>query len=254
MISSFEDWKIQGLFGAPSVLFDSVDSTHLEMKRRYQDLIDGTVIVANSQIAGRGRHFRQWVSPAEKNLYFNILLPLHGIPLKNAPQLMQVAALSIAEFLNDSGISGIFVKWPNDIWHRKEKLGGVIAEILPSPVERKLSLGIGLNVNVSVSDLSGIDKPATSLSILSGKILDREKLLIDILKKLEQAFKEFRNSGILPWLEKWRKMACFVGSSASIVEGKTSITGKILGIENDGSLLFETESGVRRIYSGDLEI
>ena len=130
MISSFEDWKIQGLFGAPSVLFDSVDSTHLEMKRRYQDLIDGTVIVANSQIAGRGRHFRQWVSPAEKNLYFNILLPLHEIPLKNAPQLMQVAALSIAEFLNDSGISGIFVKWPNDIWHRKEKLGGVIAALL----------------------------------------------------------------------------------------------------------------------------
>ena len=74
------------------------------------------------------------------------------------------------------------------------------------------------------------------------------------MKKLEQAFKEFRNSGILPWLEKWRKMSCFVGSSASIVEGKTSITGKILGIENDGSLLFETESGVRRIYSGDLEI
>ena len=61
------------------------------------EILPGTLIVADTQTAGRGRHERTWDSPAGLNLYFNILIPLDGIPLASAPQITQVAALIFAE-------------------------------------------------------------------------------------------------------------------------------------------------------------
>lgn len=250
----FESWDLKGFYKAPALLFSSIDSTHLEMKRSCLNLQDGTVIVANEQWAGKGRHFRKWESPSGKNLYFNILYPLNDIPLPKAPQLMQVSALSVAETLTEIGFSDIFVKWPNDIFFRKEKLGGIIAEILPFPNGNKISIGIGLNVNTNPSDLASIEKKATSLSIIQGRLLDRLELLKKILSALEKAYEFYGQFGVKPWLEKWKKMECFVGCEAKIVEGDKVLLGVILGIEEDGSLLIETEFGVKCIYSGDLVI
>ena len=83
---------------------------------------------------------------------------------------MQVTAIAIAELLKDFGVMGVNVKWPNDIWVNREKLGGIIAEVLSVNSSYKLSVGVGLNVNVSREELMLIDRPTTSLSILSGKI------------------------------------------------------------------------------------
>ena len=102
----------------------------------------GTLFVADSQSAGRGRHERTWSSPAGKNLYFNILIPLDGIPLKNSPQITQVAALTFAEVfrqlqddanaqgLGNRDIGKVTVKWPNDILCGVSKFCGILAELV----------------------------------------------------------------------------------------------------------------------------
>ena len=131
----------------------------------------GTLIVADSQSAGRGRHERTWNSPAGKNLYFNILIPLDGILLKDAPQITQVAAITFAETfrnLQESGestglgnkeIGKVTVKWPNDILCGASKFCGILAELVytkpntsgiaPAPA---ISMGVGINVNSDASD------------------------------------------------------------------------------------------------------
>ena len=96
---NLNDWHLSGFGNAPATLFQSLESTHSLMKARAAagKILPGTLIVADTQTAGRGRHERTWASPAGLNLYFNILIPLDGIPLASAPQITQVAALTFAE-------------------------------------------------------------------------------------------------------------------------------------------------------------
>ena len=104
------------------------------------EIVPGTLMVADTQTAGRGRHERTWDSPAGLNLYFNILIPLDGIPLASAPQITQVAALTFAEIfkglqddanaqgLGNQDIGKVTVKWPNDILCGKHKFCASSAE------------------------------------------------------------------------------------------------------------------------------
>ena len=138
---TFNDWKLGGFGSAPAFLFDSIESTHSLMKARAAagEIEPGTLFVADTQTAGRGRHERTWVSPAGQNLYFNILIPLDGIPLASAPQVTQVAALTFAEVfkslqddanaqgLGNQRVGKITVKWPNDILCGKSKFCGILA-------------------------------------------------------------------------------------------------------------------------------
>ena len=94
---NFTDWQLTGFGDAPALLFETIGSTHKLMKSMAAsgEIAPGTLFVADSQSDGHGRHERTWDSPAGKNIYFNILIPLDGIPTKNIAQITQVAALTL---------------------------------------------------------------------------------------------------------------------------------------------------------------
>ncbi len=76
-----------------------------------------------------------------------------------------------------------------------------------------------------------------------------------IIDKLRQSVELARIKGLLPWIDEWRKMDRFIGNPGRIVEGSETIEGTILDINDDGSLLFCTESGqIVTRHTGDLEI
>ena len=99
---SFANWQLTGFNSAPAFLFETIESTHKLMKSMAcaGEIAPGTLFVADSQSNGHGRHERTWDSPAGKNLYFNILIPLEGIPANRFAQITQVAALTFAEVFN----------------------------------------------------------------------------------------------------------------------------------------------------------
>ena len=286
---NFSDWRLSGFTGAPAFLFDSLESTHSLMKARASagEIVPGTLLVADTQTAGRGRHERTWDSPAGQNLYFNILIPLDGIPLASAPQVTQVAALTFAEVFrslqDDSHAAGrgnqdigkVTVKWPNDILYGKSKFCGILAELVyikptapgdaPKPA---ISMGVGINVNSSASDYAHLGRSVTTLKEICGQSVNREKLLQMLVANLERAIGQFRAFGIRPWVEAWRKMDQFIGARGTIVvnnrctddnrDGGTGVqkkTGRIIDMRDDGSLLFECDDGsTETVYSADLEI
>lgn len=252
---AFEAWNLHALYGAPVFLLKKSPSTHAEMRSLLGKIPPGTLIVADEQTEGRGRHERKWKSPAGKNLYFNLLLPIKTVKIAEASQVMQIAALAMADLFRAMGAGKVNVKWPNDLMSEGQKLCGVISEILPANGAFVMSLGIGLNVNVSAEDLAGVGRPATSLSILLGRELDRERLMQKIVDALGRALELFEERGMEPWLEAWRRMDQFIGARARIVEGDTFVNGMVLGVNDDGSLAFQRDDGeVLEIHSGDLEI
>ena len=187
---NFTDWKLTGFSSAPTFLFETIESTHKLMKSMASagEIAPGTLFVADSQSKGHGRHERTWDSPAGKNLYFNILIPLEGIPANRFAQITQVAALTFAEVFNglqDAAIlesadekcaapkngaistnnanapsQKITVKWPNDILYGKSKFCGILAEVvyakIPTSTEMAnesagMTIAPALNMGVGIN-------------------------------------------------------------------------------------------------------
>lgn len=268
----FQDFQLQGFGSAKAFLFDTIESTHSLMKEKARsgEISAGTLFVADTQSKGRGRHERTWESPAGKNLYFNILIPLDGIPANRYAQITQIAALTFAEIFISMQEDGelnkrsqgpaITVKWPNDILYGKSKFCGILSEIVFTPNGPALSMGVGLNVNSEPIEYASLGCDVTTLKAILGREVDREKLLQALIAGLERATLQFKAFGILPWVDAWRKMDKFLGARGTIIEKDSSgkaiqIQGKILDMQNDGSLLFECDNGeIKTVYSADLEI
>ena len=293
---NFTDWQLTGFGDAPAFLFETVGSTHKLMKSMAAagEIAPGTLFVADSQSDGHGRHERTWDSPAGKNLYFNILIPLDGIPASNFAQITQVAALTFAETFNNvrecakdsqacpanrdcaesenANSPKITVKWPNDILYGKSKFCGILAEVVYTRTQEALrpalSMGVGINVNSDPAEYAHLNRAVTTLKEIFGHTINREKLLQALIGNLERAIGQFRAFGISPWISAWRKMDQFIGTRGTIVvnnhctdqnrdsgEGAIKKTGRIIDMNNDGSLLFECDDGtVETVISADLEI
>ena len=290
---SFTDWQLSGFGNAPAFLFRTIESTHSLMKQRASagEIAPGTLFVADTQTKGRGRHERTWDSPAGKNIYFNILIPLDGIPLNSAPQITQVAALTFAEVFRDlqenanaqgfgnRDIGKVTVKWPNDILCGKSKFCGILAEIVFMQAQRSgqtqeaarpaLSMGVGINVNSEPKDYAHLNRAVTSLKDICGQNINREKLLQMLIGNFERAIGQFKAFGIRPWVEAWKRMDQFIGARGTIIvnnhctdqnrdgnsAGAIKKTGRIIDMNGDGSLLFECDDGsIETVISADLEI
>ena len=281
----FTDWQLTGFGNAPALLFETLESTHSLMKAKATagEIPPGTLIVADRQTAGRGRHERTWDSPAGLNLYFNILIPLDGIPLSSAPQITQVAALTFAEVfknlqdesnasnLGNRAIGKVTVKWPNDILCGKHKFCGILAEVVyaktaDGSLKPTVSMGVGINVNSAPEVYAPLGRAVTTLKDICGQKINREKLLQILIANLERAIGQFRAFGIQPWVSAWKRMDQFIGTRGTIIvnnhctdqtrgEGDIKKTGSILDMQDDGSLLFKCDDGtVETVYSADLEI
>ena len=281
----FTDWQLTGFGNAPALLFETLESTHSLMKAKATagEIPPGTLIVADRQTAGRGRHERTWDSPAGLNLYFNILIPLDGIPLSSAPQITQVAALTFAEVfknlqdesnasnLGNRAIGKVTVKWPNDILCGKHKFCGILAEVVyaktaDGSLKPTVSMGVGINVNSAPEVYAPLGRAVTTLKDICGQKINREKLLQILIANLERAIGQFRAFGIQPWVSAWKRMDQFIGTRGTIIvnnhctdqtrgEGDIKKTGSILDMQDDGSLLFKCDDGtVETVYSADLEL
>jgi BirA family biotin operon repressor/biotin-[acetyl-CoA-carboxylase] ligase len=244
---NFTDWKLTGFDNAPAYLFETIGSTHKLMKSMAAagEIAPGTLFVADAQSDGHGRHERTWDSPAGKNLYFNILIPLDGIPANHFAQITQIAALTFAETFNNfqeaaslaqskehknsvdtaesksTSDSKITVKWPNDILYGKSKFCGILAEIVYTRTQEALhpalSMGVGINVNSEPEEYAHLGRAVTTLKTIVGKRINREKLLQALIGNLERAIGQFRAFGIRPWVEAWKRMDQFIGARGTII-------------------------------------
>lgn len=227
------------------IRLDECESTHKFMRENIADLQDWAVVTAQFQAGGHGRHGRAWVAPKGKNLCFNVLLPTQNLNPECYAPTTQIAAITLAKMLRKKGINAD-VKWPNDILVNKHKICGIISELICE----KISLGIGLNVNTEKSDFAELDRLATSMLIETGKTFDKEEILQEFLREFKANFETLCEEGLQPFIDEWRKMGCFVGYSAQV----DGLKGVIETVQDDGSLLFRTENGLKTVYSGDLDI
>ena len=242
-MSSFDETRFNAalktrFLGREFHAFEFLDSTNTRLKDlAAQGSPEGVVVLAESQTAGRGRWGRHWESPAGKNLLFSFLLrPRQGI----LSQLTPVFGLACLQALKCGAL-----KWPNDLWVSGRKLSGILAE----GSHEALIVGVGLNVNQLREEFSPeLRESATSLLIESGRELDREALLADLLLAFEEAYARWKRDGFAEFQAAWDKNALFIGENVRAGD----IEGKVLGLDSDGALKIQGAKGVEKLHTGEV--
>ena len=232
------------------IYLPSIDSTNAELKRQAaQGAEEGTVVWAEQQQAGRGRLERTW-SSSEKGIACSVLLTPPELQL--APRYSFVTAVAVAEGI--AKVTGLTpgLKWPNDILLGGKKVCGILLELQG----KHLIIGFGVNVNQEKDDFPPeIQEKAISLAMELGQAVDKELLLAEILNALEANHFLLLQEGFTAIIKKWTESCSILGAEVVISgAGEDKISGKVLGLRDDGALLLKTAAGEKAIISGDVSL
>lgn len=234
-------------------VLDKVDSTNAWLMSRSNDF--PAVCLAEWQTSGRGRRGRIWISPFAANLYLSLGWQFDDVP-PGFTALGMVAAIAAIRALRTLNISGVAIKWPNDLLVADRKLGGILVEIQGEPPGRvRAVVGIGINVRMPEMAAARIDQPWTDLATSSaGALPKRNQLAAALIEELIKALKIFAVQGFGVFAEDWRALDLVAGRPVDLHYQQQVINGTALGVDQDGALLLQTKSGTRRFVSGDLSL
>jgi BirA family biotin operon repressor/biotin-[acetyl-CoA-carboxylase] ligase len=224
-------------------LFEQIDSTNREAFALAQaDVEHGTVVVAEAQTQGRGRLGRMWFSPPGVNLYCSVIVRKLLAQDRLAEWLSWLpltTALATAEAIESLARVQVAVKWPNDLLVAEQKVGGILCESGTSPHSGPFQVvGIGINVNGSKDDFpQEIRDSATTIMHVVGYVIDRNRLLSEVLYELESCVDELATNGPSRLAFAYRRRCATLGQPvrASLTGGNEFI-GVAEAIGQDGSL------------------
>lgn len=234
-------------------ILDTADSTNTRVLHRV-DAAHGLVIAAEWQLAGRGRLGRPWHSALGDGLTFSLLwrFPQGAGSLSGLSLAVSVA---VVRALVRANVSGLSLKWPNDILWRHRKLAGILIEIAGDAVgPASAVIGIGINAKLSSSVKVRIDQAAGDLAE-AGCTMKRSALLAGVLGELADVLRLFSVDGFGPFAPEWQRLHVYHEKRVTLtMPDGSAIAGKIAGAANDGSLMLETRSGMRRFYGGEISL
>jgi BirA family biotin operon repressor/biotin-[acetyl-CoA-carboxylase] ligase len=241
-------------FSAPEWL-DRTPSTNSLLRERMAASAqppEGAVLATLEQTAGRGRFERRWESGAGKNLTFSFCVQPHGRDEDRATLAMAVA-LGVSDYLASEGLT-TRTKWPNDVLVGDRKICGILAELCQSGTGRvAMVVGVGLNVNMTEEDLALIDRPATSMSVLTGRRFDVRTLLPVLLTHLSARIDTWLGKGFAGLRADWEQQCAYIGQQVLIEDDRNMWQGILSGFGESGELILERPDGeTKTVWSGDV--
>lgn len=203
----------------------------------------GSLVVAESQSAGRGRLGRHWDSPAGKGLYFSLVLR-PDMETSRAPLTTLAVGLGLANALRGLGVRDLILKWPNDLIVAKKKLGGILTEMYHSGSKVGfIVVGVGINVGQDASEFSAEVAPrATSLKLLEIP-QDRAELLQRLIPAILGEVNRLAREGAASLVRRWEQDSGMLGLEITFEEEGQRRQGTVLGLAEDGKLRVQKDSG-----------
>jgi BirA family biotin operon repressor/biotin-[acetyl-CoA-carboxylase] ligase len=224
------EWKI--------VHIDETDSTNRWLREQGGE--ENVVVWADYQTAGRGCGTNHWESERGKNLTFSMLLHPHDVPAQKQFRISRAISLAICKALGQH-IGDLSIKWPNDIYWRDGKIGGILIEVtLQGNKVKDCIIGIGLNVNQRVFR-SDAPNPVSMWQICEQET-DCEQLLQEIL----QAFQEYMCKSNK---DEYQSMLYRRKGFHPYADKDGAFMAEIIDVEDDGHLLLRDDNGQLRRYA-----
>jgi BirA family biotin operon repressor/biotin-[acetyl-CoA-carboxylase] ligase len=215
------------------------------------------VVLAEHQTGGRGRRGRQWIAPPGGAICLSLAWQYPDLPA-DLSALSLVVGLAAVAGLEELGVSGVRLKWPNDLVTANGKLGGILLEMRAEaggPVH--LVIGVGLNVlldEAARAAVSATGNVADDLGAHRNPAPDRNGVVAAFLSRLVPALEEFPRSGLTPHLPHWNQRDALRDHEVQVENLGEIARGRARGIDSHGALLVETPGGVQRFISGEVSV
>ena len=241
--------------GHPVCYRECVDSTNLLAKQMAKEgATHGTVVIANQQLAGKGRLGRNWISPRGCAMYTScVVRPI--IPPSCASQLTLVAALATACAIEKVTGLDCQIKWPNDIVINGRKVCGILTEMSASESQiYYVVIGIGINVNMTAFDES-VEATAISLRQLLGQKVSRTELMAELLVQLEHWYEVFEQScNLQGLLSDYNRRLVNRDREVRVLEPENEWVAIARRINENGELVVEQDGIEHKIVSGEVSV
>jgi BirA family biotin operon repressor/biotin-[acetyl-CoA-carboxylase] ligase len=205
-------------------------------------------VVSDVQISGKGRRGRDWSSP-EGNLYSSLAFSLDYMDLNNIGEIAFVVSLAVRDAILDLAPElkdNLKLKWPNDVLINDKKISGILLE----KTDDYLVVGVGINI-IELPDINNILYQATSLKNEKCDI-DRDRFLEVYVRKFDYWLEQRKNNSFELIRDNWIKSAKGLNTIIKVNYPTSSISGKFVGLDENGGLLLETDSEIKTIYAGDV--
>jgi len=214
-----------------------------------ENVPNGSLIIADNQFKGRGRFGNEWISAPSMGLTFSLIL----YDLKNLHRLPLIIGVSVCEALKGFNFK-LKLKWPNDIILNDKKIGGILCESKNINNVKTIVVGIGMNINEKADDFpDNLRKRAISLSMVSNKTFQRERVLAKILNQFEKNL-DLLGEKNLELFKKWESFCNHIDKEVTFHNNNVNVVGKFLKISDKGSAIIEVNNKEKTFSSGIVEI
>ncbi|MCK9169666.1 MAG: biotin--[acetyl-CoA-carboxylase] ligase [Treponema sp.] len=244
-------------------VYESIDSTSTEAKRLCTETADvnrlnGTVIIAEQQTAGRGRLGRSFFSPRDSGLYMSIIYAPEK-SITSPAVLTASAAVGVCRALEIVYGIDAQIKWVNDVFFRGKKICGILAEGITNFETGGIEcavVGIGINI------LPGSFPP--ELAGVAGAVLDntdadtkRNALAANVVKSVLTIYTG--TEGFVPVMKEYRDRSLLTGMpvivNPVIDQTQKNYTAVVVGVTDDAKLIVKTADGqTRTLESGEVSL
>lgn len=200
------------------------------------NLSEGSVIITDQQLSGRGQRGNEWLTEAGQNLTFSTVLKPDFLDIAHNFYLNIFVSLAIRDYLGSILGNGVKIKWPNDIYYQNSKICGILIEnFLKGHFISQTIVGIGLNVNQNYFPISN----ATSLYQITHQVFDLNHTLSNLLEYLEKRYLQLKLDQLVQLQNDYYKFFYWM-SEKHVFKSDREFVGIIKGIDESGRLLIET--------------
>ncbi len=236
--------------------FPVTDSTN-RMAKEYalSGVSDGTVVIAEKQVSGKGRMNRSWVSPAYSSILCSIIF-YPCISTSSVFKLTMLASIAVVVAIHKACGIQSRIKWPNDVYIKNKKVCGILSEFSSDQDTVQYAvIGIGINVNFDVALLPEIRETATSLNQETGQRVSRLKVMKTLLKEIDLRYHDLLHTNKRDLKKEWEHCSMVLNRHVKIISGHKVTSGLAKRINEEGHLIIIDSLGKEKeILCGDVSL
>lgn len=230
-----------------------IDSTNTRAKAlAAQGAVHGTLVCARSQTGGRGRFGRRFHSPDATGIYMSLILR-PKLPAEMAVMITSMTAVAVARAIERLADVQVQIKWVNDLYISGKKVCGILCEAGMDFESGQLEYAVvGIGVNTARAEFpEEIRDIATSVGNACGKDISKNRLIAEICNCMEEMYGQLGDGA---FMAESRARSNVIGRNVVVLRGGERFPARAIDIDDQGSLVVETEDGIQAVHSGEVSV
>jgi BirA family biotin operon repressor/biotin-[acetyl-CoA-carboxylase] ligase len=234
---------VHNTLGIPFIELQSVDSTNNFIKQlvHEKEIKPGTTVFAHEQVSGKGQRGKTWRSEKDANIILSILIDPHPVPLSMQFHLSATISTAVHEFFSIYAGDDTSIKWPNDLYWRDRKAGGILIENIVGRQESGITkwqcsiVGIGININQTTFPPE-LANPV-SLKQITGKNFNPVELSKELCQFLDKKFLQLISGGYEKIYKEYLTYLYKINKQVKLKKGNRVFDAIIKGVSPEGKLI-----------------